>query len=111
MKRLIAAFFHSLHGLVAAWKDEAAFREEIIAFIILAPLSVYLAPDVLSLILMIGSLVLVIIFELVNTAVEAAVNFTGTHRHPQAKKAKDVASAAILVALINAVFVWAVILL
>lgn len=110
MKRIWRAFIYSLNGIAAAWRDEPAFRQEAVLAGLMIPTAFFLAPDKLSLILMIGSVLLVIALELVNTAVEAAINRIGPEIHPLAKKAKDTASAAVLVALLNAGFVWAVIL-
>ena len=110
MKRLWKAFFYSLHGILAAWKDEPAFRQEILLFFVLIPCAIYFAPDKISLILMLGSLFLVLIVELLNTAIEATVNRIGEEIHPLAKKAKDTASAAVLFALVNLVVVWVVVL-
>ena len=87
MERVWRAFFHSLDGLKSAWRDEAAFREEVILSIILIPSAIYLAPNDISLILMIGSVLLVLIVELVNTAVEAAIDRIGLEIHPLSKKA------------------------
>lgn len=111
MKRLWSALFHSIDGLVAAWRDEAAFRQEVVPAAILIPLAVLIAPDAVSMAMMIGSIFIVLIVELINTAVEATVDRIGLHRDDLAKKAKDAASAAVLVSLVNAVIVWAVVLI
>ncbi len=110
MERIWRAFFYSIDGITAAWRDEPAFRQEAVLAAIMIPAAFFLAPDKLSLILMIGSVVLVLVLELVNTAVEAAINRIGPEIHPLSKKAKDTASAAVLAALVNTGFVWAVIL-
>lgn len=110
MKRIWRAFFYSIDGINAAWRGEPAFREEAILAAIMIPAACFLAPDKLSLILMVGSVLLVLALELVNTAVEAAIDRIGPDIHPLSKKAKDAASAAVLVALVNAGMVWGVIL-
>lgn len=110
MRRLWKAFAYSIAGVKSAWKDEPAFRLEILLFVVLLPVAGFLAPDKISLLLMIGSMLIVLICELVNTAIEAAVNRIGTERHPFSKKAKDAASAAVLLSLMNTVMVWAVVL-
>lgn len=110
MKRIWRAFIYSIHGIAAAWRDEPAFREEAVLAVLMIPAACFLAPDKLSLIAMIGSILLVLALELVNTAVEAAINRIGPEIHPLSKKAKDTASAAVLVALLNAGFIWALIL-
>jgi diacylglycerol kinase (ATP) len=110
MIRLWYAFFYSIDGLKSAWQDEAAFRQEIYASLILIPLACYYAPDSLSFILMVGSLFLVMAFELLNTSVEAAIDRFGGEIHPLSKKAKDTASAAVLLSIIVSVLTWGVIL-
>ena len=110
MKRIWQAFLYSLHGLRAAWHDEAAFREEIILAAILIPAAFYLAPDRISLAVMLATVLLVLVVELLNTAIEAAIDRHGPERHPLAKKAKDAASAAVLIALLVMSVVWAVLL-
>ncbi len=111
MKRIFLAFGYSLQGLLAAWRDEPAFRQELLIALILVPLALWLAPDGLALALMLGSVMFVLVVELLNTAIEATVNRIGEERHPLAKKAKDVASAAVLLALVNVAVIWAAVLL
>ncbi len=110
MKRIWRAFIYSLHGLLTAWRNEMAFKQEVILTLILTPVAFKLAPDRLSLVLMLGSLLLVLIVELVNTAVEATVDRIGEKIHPLSKKAKDTASAAVLIALLLAATTWLAIL-
>jgi len=110
MERLLKAFFYSVDGIKAAWADEPAFRQELYALIPLVPLGIWLAPDKISLIMMLFSLILVLICELINSAVEAVTDKTGTECHPLAKKAKDTASAAVLLAIVNVAIVWGVVL-
>lgn len=105
--RIIKAFGYSMEGLTAAFKDEAAFRQECLLAVILLPAAVVFAGDRISMALMIGSVLLVLLVELLNSAVEAAVDRHGSEIHPLAKKAKDVGSAAVFVALANAVITWA----
>ena len=100
-----------MDGLAAAWKDEAAFRQEVIPAVLLIPLAIFIAPDAVSRALMIGSILIVLVVELMNTAIEAVVDRVGLHRDDLAKKAKDTASAAVLIALGNAVMVWVVVLI
>ncbi|PIR34237.1 MAG: diacylglycerol kinase [Alphaproteobacteria bacterium CG11_big_fil_rev_8_21_14_0_20_44_7] len=111
MKRIWNAFIYSLQGIASAWRDEPAFRQEVILAVVMIPAAFYLAPDKISLILMIGSVLLVLALELLNTAIEATVNHISTEWAALAKKAKDTASAAVLVGLINVGLVWAIILL
>lgn len=111
MKRIWQAFFYSIDGIIAAWRDEPAFKQEMILAALMIPAAFFLTADKISLILMIGSVLLVLAMELLNTAVEAAINRVGPEIHPLSKKAKDAASASVMVALINAAFVWGVIIL
>ena len=111
MKRLIAAFFFSIHGLRATWIDELAFRQEIMASFILIPLAFYYASTRIALILMIGSWGLVIVTELLNSALEAIIDRIGLEEHPLSKKAKDMGSAAVFVALIIATLTWIALLI
>lgn len=110
MKRIYRAFLYSLQGMAAAWRDEPAFREEVVLAALMIPAAFFLAPDKLSLIAMVASILLVLALELLNTAVEAAINRIGMDIHPLSKKAKDAASAAVLIALLNVLFVWCVVL-
>lgn len=111
MLRLLHALMNSYSGLKLAFKDEAAFRQDVLLALVLAPLALWLAPDALSLALMLFSLVLVLITELLNTGIEAAIDRIGTKRHPLSKKAKDTASAAVLLSLVGVALVWGTILL
>jgi len=104
------AFGYSLDGLKAAFKHEAAFRQEVALAVILIPLALYLEQGAVSRALMIGRVFLVLITELINSAIEAVVDRISLERHDLAKRAKDVGSAAVLVALVNLVSVWGLIL-
>ena len=110
VKRLWSALLNSIDGLKAAWRDEPAFRQEVIPATLLIPLAVFIAPNNTAMALMISSIFVVLIAELLNTAIEATVNRIGLHRDDLAKKAKDAASAAVFVALVNAAIVWIVVL-
>lgn len=110
LRRVARALGYSLHGLKAAWR-ETAFRQEIILFAILAPLGYWLGRDPVERVLLIGCLVLVLIVELLNSAIEAAVNRIGRQRHALAGRAKDMGSAAVLLTIVLAVLVWGMTLL
>lgn len=110
MKRLRCAFGYSIDGLRAVFASEPAFRIECAATAILIPLALLLPINILFVILLIASVLLVLIVELLNSAIEAAVDRASPDVHPLAKKAKDAASAAVLIALVNAGLVWALIL-
>ena len=110
-KRLFYAALYSWQGLVSALKNEAAFQQEFAAFILLGGLSFYLDVTAIERLLMICSLVLVMIVEVLNSAIEAVVDRVGTDRHTLSGRAKDYGSFAVLMTILIAVAVWAVILL
>ncbi len=104
--RLRNALLYSLAGLRAAFAHEEAFRQEALAAIVLIPLALFLGNSAPARALMIGSVLLVLIVELINSAIEATVDRVSLERHHLAKRAKDVGSAAVMLALINAAVVW-----
>jgi diacylglycerol kinase (ATP) len=110
IKRIIRATAYSLVGLKAAIVGEAAFRQELLLFVVLAPLGAWLGQTGVERALLIGSLMVVLIVELLNSALEAVVNRIGTERHQLSGIAKDLGSAAVFVALALAVVVWALLL-
>jgi diacylglycerol kinase (ATP) len=110
-RRLWNAFGYSLAGFRAAYKHEDAFRQEALLAVILIPLAIWLPVSLIGKALMIGSVLLVIIVELLNSAVEATVDRISLERHDLAKRAKDIGSAAVLVSLINAFVIWLLVLL
>ncbi|MBF4992485.1 diacylglycerol kinase [Methylophilus sp. QUAN] len=111
LRRLINAFGYSMDGFKAAYQHEDAFRQEVWLSLVLIPLAFYLEAEALHRILMVGSVLLVMIVELLNSAVEAVVDRVSIERHALAKRAKDIGSAAVLLALINLAVVWGLILL
>lgn len=111
MRRLWNAFGYSLAGFRAAYKHEDAFRQEVLLAAVLIPLALWLPAGNLGKALMIGSVLLVIIVELLNSAIEAAVDRISLDRHDLAKRAKDIGSSAVLVSLVNVVVVWWLVLL
>ena len=110
MKRLWLAFLNSLSGIKLAFAQEAAFRQELLASIVLLPLAWHLAGNGVELALLWLGVLIVLVVELINTAIEAAIDRIGEEIHPLAKKAKDTASAAVLVALVNCACLWACVL-
>ena len=111
IRRLMNAFGYSLQGFGAAFKHEDAFRQEVFLAIVLIPLALYLGENRVEQALMIASVLLVLIVELLNSAIEAAVDHTSIERHPLAKQAKDIGSAAVFIALLIVAVVWGVVLL
>ena len=108
--RILKATKCSILGFKAAFKHEDAFRQEVFLSLILIPLAFFLESEALHRILMIGSVFLVLIVELLNSAVEAVVDRVSIERHALAKRAKDIGSAAVFVALANVVMTWGLIL-
>ncbi|WLQ14983.1 diacylglycerol kinase [Hahella aquimaris] len=106
LKRIILATGYSINGLRAAWRNESAIRQEMVAALILIPLALFLSVTMVERILMIGSVLLVLIVELINSAIEAVVDRIGAERHELSGRAKDMGSAAVLVALSLAMFTW-----
>ena len=89
---------------------EAAFREEVLLLLVAVPLALYFGQDGMARALLIGSLLLVLIVEILNSGLEAIVDRASPEKHELAKRAKDMGSAAVLLALINAAVVWACVL-
>ena len=104
------AFGYSLKGVRNTFYDEIAFRIELAVAVILIPAALLLPVSLIVCILLIGSVLLVLIIELLNTAVEAAVNRISTEQHTLSAKAKDSGSTAVLMASINLVVVWGIVL-
>ena len=111
IRRLMNAFGYSLQGFGAAFKHEDAFRQEVFLAVVLIPLAVYVGENRVEQALMIASVLLVLIVELLNSAIEAAVDHTSIERHPLAKQAKDIGSAAVFIALMIVAVVWGLMLL
>ena len=109
--RLIRAIRYSCRGLRDAFLDEPAFRQEAILAVILIPVAVWLGENAIERALMIGALLLVLIVELLNSAIESVVDRIGSERHDLSRKAKDLGSAAVFVSLALVVVVWALLLL
>lgn len=108
--RVFRAATYSFQGLRAAWASEAAFRQELVLFVFLFPLGLWLGHGGVERVLLTGSLLLVLIIELLNSAIEAVVDRFGDEQHVLAGRAKDIASAAVFVALINVPLTWLLIL-
>lgn len=111
LRRLLNAMGYSWAGLCAAYKHESAFRQELWLGLVLVPLGFYLGETAIERVLMVGALLLVLIVELLNSAIEASVDRISLEHHLLIKRAKDMGSAAVLLALLNVVLVWALLLL
>jgi diacylglycerol kinase (ATP) len=110
LARIWNAFFYSFAGLSAAFRHEDAFRQEVLVAAILIPLAFLLAGGAAARALMIGSVLLVLIVELVNSAIEATVDRVSLENHRLAKRAKDIGSAAVMLSLLNVVITWALLI-
>ena len=109
--RVVRATGYALSGLREALRKEAAFRQEVILFIVLAPLGVWFGRSGVERALLVGSLVVVMIVELLNSAVEATVDRISKKHHKLSGRAKDMGSAAVYIAIAQALLVWGLILL
>lgn len=110
LRRLVNALSCSLSGLLLAWQDEAAFRQEIILAIFLVPVAFMVPVGLTQRVLLVASVMLVLVAEMINSAIEATVDRISLDIHPLSKRAKDMGSAAVLLALGNAILTWIMIL-
>lgn len=101
----------ALQGLKAAWQHEDAFRQELLVALIAIPVALTADVTAVGRAMLVGSIFLVLIVELLNSALEAAVDHTSLDPHPLAKRAKDIASAAVLLSIANAAAIWGLVLL
>jgi diacylglycerol kinase (ATP) len=108
--RLWNALGYSRDGLATAWKNEAAFREEVLLAAVTIPLAIYLGRSGVDRALLVGSIILILIVEILNSGLEAVVDKASPEKHELAKRAKDMGSAAVLLSLINAAAIWACVL-
>ena len=109
--RIWRAFGYSLQGLAGAWRTEGAIKQEALAAVVLVPTALFVNGLVaVERVLLVASVLLVIVVELLNSALEAVVDRIGPERHPLSRKAKDTGSAAVLVAIVIALVAWGAIL-
>ncbi|MDR0319735.1 MAG: diacylglycerol kinase [Rickettsiales bacterium] len=111
MTRILKAFRYSFKGLVAAFGSEPAFRQEVALFIVAAPIAFFLPVGMVARAALVSSLFLILMAELVNTAIEVIVDRISLERHPLSGRAKDIGSALVLVAFANAAVVWSLVLI
>ncbi len=109
-KRLINACFYSVAGFKAAWKNEEAFRQEIMAGIVVVPAGFFLGATGTQRALLILSFLIIPLVELLNTAVEATVDRVGMEKHELSGRAKDLGSASVLLSIFIAAIVWVLVL-
>jgi diacylglycerol kinase (ATP) len=110
VRRLINATRYSRDGLRAAWRNEDAFRQEVLLSAVLVPLALWLPIALVEKILLVGVLLVLLIVELLNSAVEAAVDRDSLEINPLGKRAKDLGSAAVMLALLLAGGTWVAVL-
>ena len=103
------AFIYTFAGLKAGWKNELAFRGEVVVAIIMVPLGIWLGRTAVEQALLIASILLILLTELLNSALEAVVDRIGPQRHELSKRAKDMGSAAAFIAMVTAALVWIII--
>ena len=108
--RIAAAGRNSISGLRAAWRDEAAFRQELALCAVLVPIALWVPVGALEKLALVGVLAVLLIVELLNSALEAVVDRVGLERHALSKQAKDLGSAAVLIALLLVGATWATVL-
>lgn len=111
LKRLLNAFRYSCSGIKEAYRNEDAFRQETLLAAILLPLAFWLDATAVGRALMIGSMLLLLIVELLNSAIEATVDRISLDNHRLAKRAKDIGSAAVFITIVNLMLVWLLVLL
>jgi diacylglycerol kinase (ATP) len=110
LARIIDAAGYSMKGLRFAWKNEAAFRQECLLALVLLPLSLWIGENSVQILLMIGSCLIVLIVELLNTGIEAVVDRISDEYHALAGSAKDLGSAAVLISLLQVAIVWGLVI-
>jgi diacylglycerol kinase (ATP) len=105
-RHLLHATRYSLKGLRAAWRHESAFRQEVVVLVLLLPLAGWIGEGPVEWILLVGSCLLVLIVELLNSAIESVVDRIGSEYHELSGRAKDIGSAAVMMTLVVAALTW-----
>jgi|ERR1700691_1011544 diacylglycerol kinase (ATP) len=108
--RLLRAFGYSFQGFMHTWREEAAFRQESLLAVVVIPAGLYLGRSGVERALLVSPMLLILIVEILNSAVEAVVDRSGTERHPLAGMAKDMGSAAVMLSFALLGTVWLLIL-
>lgn len=111
VSRVFNALHYALKGLKVAWRNETAFRQEVVAILILLPIAVWLADSLVEFLLLLGAMLFVLLVEIINSAIEATVDRIGSERHELSGNAKDLGGAAVLLSLVLAAMVWLGVLL
>src|SRR5688572_9158580 len=110
LRNFLDSIRNSIEGFLAALKHEPSFREDLLFAICLVPFAIILPLNAVSTALMIASLILILIVELLNSAIEWIIDYVRPERHPLAKRIKDMASAAVFLSYINCIAVWVILL-
>jgi diacylglycerol kinase (ATP) len=110
LQRIVNAFGYTIAGFRACYRHEAAFRQELLLVLLLLPLALWLGADGVERALLVGSLILIPLVELLNSAIEAVVDRFGAERHELCGRAKDLGSAAVFVSFLLATCVWLLVL-
>ena len=110
LTRLVRAFGYSFRGLMLAFREEAAFRQELLLALVVIPAGLYLGRSGVERALLVAPMLLILIVEVLNSAVEAVVDRSGTERHPLAGMAKDMGSAAVMLSFLLLGTVWLLVL-
>ncbi|WP_425466726.1 diacylglycerol kinase [Pigmentiphaga humi] len=106
LRRVLRAWRYSLQGLGAALKHEAAFRQELALVVVLAPAAIWLGRDATEVLLLLFSMLLVLVTELLNSAIEALADALSVETHPLLGRAKDLGSAAVMLTLLFSAGLW-----
>lgn len=110
ISRIVHATGYSYKGLTACYRHEAAFRQELLLCLLLAPVSFLITPSLLETAVLLATLIIVLITELLNSAIEAVVDRIGHEHHDLSGRAKDIGSAAVLLSLTLVTVVWALVI-
>ena len=108
--RLLRAFGYSFQGFRHTWREEAAFRQEVALALIVVPAGLYFGRSGIERAMLVSPMLLILVVEILNSAVEAVVDRSGTERHPLAGMAKDMGSAAVMLSFVLLGTVWLLIL-
>jgi diacylglycerol kinase (ATP) len=111
LRRIVRATGSTMAGLADAFRREAAFRQELALAVMLVPLGLFLGGSGVERAVLVGSVVALLVVELLNTSIEATVDRVSTEPHPGSRRAKDLASAAVGLALLNLIVIWGLVLL
>jgi diacylglycerol kinase (ATP) len=111
LRNFFSSIAYSVDGFRAALRHEPSFREDLIFAVLLTPLAIILPVNAVSTAVMLGALFLIIIVELLNSAIEWTIDYISKEHHPFAKRAKDMASAAVFLSYLNCIAIWTVIVI